>query len=479
VRRRMSASKVTSPEPKPDLGKPTRLHIVGVGGSGMSAIAEVLVRMGHQVSGSDLKPSSNLERLRGLGVDVRVGHDAGNVGSAQLVAISTAVQAGNVEVRAALESGVPVLRRAQVLAAIVDTRRTVAVAGTHGKTTTSSMLALALVAAGLRPSFLIGGEVNEIGSGAAWDTGEWLVVEADESDGTFLELSPEVAVLTSVEPDHLDHYGGMEQLLDAFDRYLAAAPGPTVVCADDPVADRLGRRHGSVSYGLAEHASYRMVGLEPAASGSQFSIEHDGVRLGDIHLPVPGRHNALNALGAAVAALLLGASFETVAGAMGRFAGVARRFQRRGEAAGIAFVDDYAHLPAEVRGALQAAAEGKWRRVVCVFQPHRYSRTAALGAQFADVFEDADLLVVTDVYGAGEEPRPGVSGKVVISAVLDAHPFRAAAYLPRRPELVAYLRQRLRPGDLCLTLGAGDLNSVPTELLSSLGGGTARAGANG
>ena len=450
-----------------DLTVPQRIHVVGAGGAGMSAIADVLARMGHTVSGSDLKPSANLERLRGLGVRVHVGHDPSLVEGVDAVAISTAVPPADPEVRAAREAGVVVLRRAEVLAAIVATRRTVAVAGTHGKTTTSSMLALVLLAAGSRPSFIVGGELNEIGTGAAWDEGEWLVVEADESDGTFLELGAEAVVVTSVEPDHIEHYGDVEALVGAFGQFLAAASGVRVVCADDPVALRLGRQHGAVTYGTAADADYRMVDLVSGRDGVHFGLEHDGRALGQLRLPVPGRHNALNAAAAATTALEIGASFDNIAAALGRYGGVARRFQFRGERAGVTFVDDYAHLPTEVRAALATARDGGWRRVVCVFQPHRYSRTQALWADFGHAFDDADLLVVTDIYPAGEAPRPGVSGKLVVNAVLDAHPFKRVAYFPRRDALVPYLRRALRPGDVCLVLSAGDLSTVLGPLLAS------------
>jgi UDP-N-acetylmuramate--alanine ligase len=455
---------VSDPSPTIDLSAPRRVHVVGVGGSGMSAIATVLAEMGHEVSGSDLKESGGLARLRALGVRVDVGHRADQLGAADLVTASTAVPATNPEVAAAHERGLPVLRRAEILAAIAATRRCLAIAGTHGKTTSSSMLALVLVAAGVRPSFIIGGEVNEIGTGAAWDRGEWFVVEADESDGTFLELGAEAVLVTNVEPDHLEHYGDFDTLVDAFDRFLAAAPGPRVVCADDEVAARLGARHGAVTYGTAERADLRMLDLHSSRSGVRFTAEHRGVVLGEITLPVPGAHNARNAAGALATALELGVAFDVARTALARYAGVARRFEFRGEVASVTFVDDYAHLPTEVAAALATAKGGEWRRVVCVFQPHRYSRTASLWRSFADAFGDADLLVVTDVYAAGEAPRPGVTGMLMARAVLDAHPWRRLAYLPRRRDLVPYLAGELRPGDLCLTLGAGDLTSVVDEV---------------
>ena len=452
-----------------DLTTPQRVHVVGVGGAGMSAIATVLAAMGHRVSGSDLRSSPGLERLRAAGVEVVVGHRAENVGDVDAITISTAVPASNPEVQAARQRGIPVLRRAEALAAICGTRRGIAVAGTHGKTTTSSMLALVLVEAGLHPSFIIGGELNEIGTGAVWDAGEWMVVEADESDGTFVELPAEVALVTSVEPDHLEHYGGYDALLEAFDRFLGAAR-VRVVCADDADAARLGAGHDAVTYGVAQDATYRMVDVTRSRAGTAFTVLHDGTSIAEVRLPVPGLHNARNACAALVAGVLVGAPVEAAVRALARYAGVARRFQFRGERAGVTFVDDYAHLPREVEVALAAAADGGWQRVVCVFQPHRYSRTASLWADFADAFTGADLLVVTDIYPAGEAPRPGVTGKLIVDAVLGAHPEQRLAYLPARSDLVPYLRRVLRPGDLCLTLGAGDLTSLPGELLSEAAG---------
>jgi UDP-N-acetylmuramate--alanine ligase len=457
-----------APAPPLDLSQPIRIHVVGVGGAGMSAIAGVLAAMGHAVSGTDLKPSGGLERLRAQGVRVEIGHAAHHVGDVDAVAISTAIPARNPEVQEALRRGIPVLRRAEILAAIAATRRPIAVAGTHGKTTTSSMLALVLVEAGLRPSFIIGGEVNEIGTGAVWDDGDWFVVEADESDGTFLELGAEVAVVTNVEPDHLEHYGGIDGLYAAFDRFLAGATGSRIVCVDDAEAALLATRHGAVTYGTSPAAHYRMVDVTGERAGTRFTLACGDEPLGTVDLPVPGLHNARNAAGALVTGLELGVPFEAAARALGRFAGVARRFQFRGETGGVTFVDDYAHLPTEVAAALQAGRQGGWRRVVCVFQPHRYSRTAALWQDFADCFEGADLLVLTDIYSAGEAPRPGVTGKLLVDTVLDAHPWKRVAYLPRRSELAPYLGRELRPGDLCLTLGAGDLTSLPDEVQALL-----------
>lgn len=449
-----------------DLSRPRAVHVVGVGGAGMSAIAEVLVAMGHRVSGSDLRPSSALGRLRSLGVEVSVGHRASNVGPVDFVTVSSAVPPENPEVAAAHGRGIPVLARAVVLSAITRLRRTASIAGTHGKTTTSALLAVTLDAAGFDPSYIVGGQISGRATGARWSGSEWLVVEADESDGTFLELDTEVALVTSVEPDHLERYGDFGGLIGAFGRFLAGGSGATIVCADDPTASRLGAEHGAVTYGFDPAASLHITGFEGGRSGSRFTLRRDGAELGAVVVPVPGRHNALNATGALGVALMAGASFDAATAAIAGFAGVARRFERRGQRAGVTFVDDYAHLPGEVAPALAAAAAGGWGRVVCVFQPHRFSRTEALWADFADAFTDADLLVVTDVYPAGESPRPGVTGRLVADAVRAAHPSARIEWLPERAGMTTFLRRELREGDLCLTLGAGDLTTLADELLA-------------
>jgi UDP-N-acetylmuramate--alanine ligase len=452
-----------------DLAIPRRIHVVGVGGSGMSAIARVLVSQGHRVSGSDLHPSATLDALRDAGVEVAVGHRPEQVAGAELVTRSTAIPDSNPEIEAARRTGIPVLSRADILAAIVATRRTVAVSGTHGKTTSSAMLALILVAAGWDPSYLVGGDIQGRASGAAWSGGPWLVVEADESDGTFLGLGAEVVVVTNVEPDHLDHYGGWPQLVDAFDRFLAGAAGARVVSADNETAARLAVRHGAVTFGTDERATYRMVDVELGGTSVAFSVALEERTLGRISLPSPGLHNARNACAAVVTALVMGAPFDAAERALASYQGVARRFQRRGEQRGVTFIDDYAHLPAEVAAAVAAARSGHWRRVLVAFQPHRYSRTAALWQDFADSFQGADTVAITDIYAAGEASRPGVSGKLIVEAVLDAHPEQHVAYLPRRVDLLSYLSRVLQPGDLCLTLGAGDLTTVPDELAAASG----------
>jgi UDP-N-acetylmuramate--alanine ligase len=450
-----------------DLGVPQRIHVVGIGGAGMSAIALVLRAMGHHVSGSDLKDSPVAERLRSHGITVAVGHAPENVAGADAVTSSPAVQPENPELAEARAEGIRVAPRSEMLAAICATRRTLAVSGTHGKTTTASMLSLILVEAGLRPSFVIGADVNEIGTNAVWDTGEWLVVEADESYGTFQAITPDVAVLTNVESDHLDFYGTFEVLRDAFANFLASARLGAVVCADDPEAAAIGRAHDATTVGSDPAATFVMEHIDLQRSSVSFTLRGPAGALGDVHIGVPGLHNARNGATAIVAALAVGAPFEAAQAALARFAGVTRRFEFRGEAAGVTFVDDYAHLPAEVRAALATARTGGWDRVVAVFQPHRFSRTASLAPQFGTAFADADVLIVTDIYSAGERPVPGVSGRLVADAVRDQDPRLPVTYVAGWEELHQAVRAELRPGDLCLTLGAGDLTTLPDELLES------------
>jgi len=452
-----------------DLSRPQTVHIVGVGGAGMSAIATVLARQGHTVSGSDLKASRDLDRLPMLGVTTAIGHDAANLPlRCDAVVHSTAVPTRNVEIEAALAQGIPVYRRAAVLAAMSRLAQSIAVAGSHGKTTTSSMLALMMRRADMHPSFLIGGEVNEIGTNAGTDDGKWFIVEADESDGTFLELTLAAAIVTNVEPDHLDHYGGFAELEASFDRFAAGVAGPVVLCADDQGALRLaGSAEHVRTYGFADGADVHIADYAGTRDGSSFTLVRDGVALGTIELPVAGRHNAQNAAGAAAMALELGASFDAIAAACANYGGVARRFQHRGERNGATFIDDYAHLPSEVRAAIGAAREGDWERVVVIFQPHRYTRTHRLWRDFAGAFDAADLLILTDIYSSGETPIPGVTGRLVLRSVLDASPALSVMYLPHRSDLVREVPKLLRDGDLILTLGAGDLTSLPDEVIGA------------
>lgn len=449
-----------------DLTTPRRIHVIGVGGAGMRAIASVLNAMGHSVSGTDLKASPGLDRLAAEGIEVTVGHEADAVAGAELVTRSTAVPDSNPEVVAANEAGVPVTSRAEILTAITKVRRTVAVAGTHGKTTTSSMLAVVLREASLSPSFIIGGEVNEIGSGAVWDEDDgWFVVEADESDGTFLELASSAAIVTSVEPDHLGHYGGEDELVASFDRFVDAIDGPVVVCADDEGAAALAEGPHVITYGTAEGADWRISDYRSSRTGASYRLTDPDGDDHEFSLATPGLHNVRNAVAATVMATELGAELEPAQRALGRFGGVARRFQVRGERDGVTYIDDYAHLPTEVEAALEAASAGAWDRVVCVFQPHRYTRTADLWQDFATSFSAADKLVVTGIYAAGEPAIPGVTAALVVDAVTGADQRADVQLIEHRDDLLVYLRATLVPGDLCLTLGAGDLTTVPDDLL--------------
>ena len=433
----------------------------------MSAIATVLSAMGHEVTGSDIKLSPTFARLRTAGLDVTLGHDAANVAGAAHLAVSSAIPPSNVEMLEAGRLGIPIWTRADVLASIATLRRTVAVAGTHGKTTTSSMLALILVAAGMRPSFLIGGDLNDIGTNAVWDEGEWLVVEADESDGTFLRLQPEVGVVTSVEPDHLEHYGSFAALRQSFREFMRAAQ-TCVVAADDPGVLELAPP-GAITFGQSPAADIRLGPITGGRGDATFSLFGGDEEIGEFTIAMPGEHNARNAAAAAVAAQAIGVRVDVIRRALARFAGVARRFEFRGERNGVVFVDDYAHLPSETRAALATAKRGGFSRVVCVFQPHRYSRIAKLAPDFAGAFADADVLFVTEIYNSGEAPRPGVTGRLIVEAVLRNEPAKHAEFVPVHSDLLARLQATLRPGDCCLILEAGDLTGLPDELLE-LGG---------
>lgn len=451
-----------------DLRHPRRIHIVGLGGAGMSAIAEVLLGTGHTVSGSDLNRSAPLERLAAAGVMAHVGHAAEQIADAEIVAISTAIPDTNPEVVAARSAGIPVLRRAEILAAITRAWRTISVAGTHGKTTTSAMLTIALQGAKLDPAFIVGGDLVDLDRGAAVGSGDLLVVEADESDGTFIELESAAVIVTNVEPDHLEYYGGFEPLQQAFVQFVDQASGPRVVCIDDPGArSLLAHRDGVTTYGMDPAADWRIIDPLPTPTGVNFDIVHGDNRF-HIALRQPGLHNARNATAALAMSVLLGGDGRLVANALSSFGGVGRRFERRGEIDGIALVDDYAHLPTEVDAALQAAVSTGPERLVAVFQPHRYSRTEQLWSSFTDSFGGADVLFVTGIYSSGEAPRPGITGSLIADDVAKAHPEADIRYVESLDDVVAALADELRAGDLCLTLGAGDLTTIPDRVIAAI-----------
>ena len=454
-----------------DLGAAPRLHLTNIGGAGMSAIATLLLEMGHEVSGHDPADDSPfLAALRDLGATIATG-EPGALPGTDAVVVSTATPADHPHVTAARDAGIPVRHRAAALAAIGRSRPTVAVAGTHGKTTTAALLATLLTGAGAEPGYVVGAKVAGLGRNAAWGGSGPLVAEADESDGSFLALGARSAIVTNVEPDHLEHWGGEPELRAAFERFVAALVGPAVLCIDDPGAAALVEHaQRPVTYGTAEGADYRIEDVVTEGTGVRFTLRHGGEAVPVTVPAAPGIHNARNATAAIALAHTLGIELRDAVDALAGFRGVARRFEVRGEAAGVVLVDSYDHLPTEVEAALAAARGGDWARVVCCFQPHRYSRTEALGRTFADCFHDADVLVVTGIYPAGEAPRPGITGKIVVDAVLDAHPWKRVAWLPSLDDVVTYLGGTLRAGDLCITLGAGDLTSVPPRVLAQLEG---------
>lgn len=443
----------------------TRVHLVGICGAGMSGIARVLVQRGAEVSGSDLSDGRVASELRGLGVLVGIGHRAEHLGAADVVVVSAAVGDDNPEVLAARAAGIRVRSRAEMLAELVGTARGVFVAGTHGKTTTTSMLVVASQAAGLDPTFVIGGSLNESGTNAHAGSDAVLVAEADESDRSFLAYAPDIAVVTNVEFDHPEQYRDEADVLGAFDAFLARrrAGGVAIVCADDPgVARLIPRAVGPiVRYGTAPEADVRlMLGGVPRVRIGERQIE---LRLG-----VPGAHNALNATAALAAVSALGLDLELATEGLRAFTGAARRFQRLGLEGGIEVIDDYAHHPTELRATLAAARTVAGGDVVLVLQPHRYSRTAALGAELGRAAAGADRVVVTDVYGAGERPVPGVTGRLVADAATAAG--ADVAYVPHLEDVVDAVVERSRPGDLVLVAGAGDVTQIGPALLERFGG---------
>jgi UDP-N-acetylmuramate--alanine ligase len=448
---------------------PRRVHLVGVGGAGMSGLARLLLAAGHRVTGSDRSESATLEALRSLGAEVWSPHDGVRLGRPDLVAASTAIRATNPELVAARILDIPVLGRAQLLALLMAGRTGIAVAGTHGKTTTTGMVVAILEAAGLDPSFAVGGDFKASGVNAAAGTGPHFVAEADESDGSFLELDPTVAVVTNVEADHLDHWGDLASVRAAFRSFVGRLPagGTAVLCADDPGALALAPAAPCrvVTYGFAATAEVRGEVLALDGRGARFTVVAGGERLGEVALVVPGRHNVANALGAIAAARSVGAPFEAAVAALAGFTGAARRFHLRAEAGGVTVVDDYAHHPTEVAASLAAARLGGWKRVVAVFQPHLYSRTRLFATEFGRALAGgADLVVVTDVYAAREDPEPGVDGALVAAAATRARADLDCVYEPDRAALAVRVAALLQPGDLVLTLGAGDITTLADEL---------------
>jgi len=473
-----------SPDPRSALPDLSSVHLVGIGGAGMSGIARVLLARGAAVSGSDAKDSRTVAALRALGARVFVGHDGAHVEGARTVVVSTAIREDNPEVAAARRRGLAVVPRAEALAALMVGRRGVAVAGTHGKTTTTSMLTVAAQRCGVDPSFAIGGDLNEAGSNAHHGTGDLFVVEADESDGSFLAYHPHAAVITNAEADHLDHYGDEAAVFRAFEDFVDTIDddGFLVACADDPGSRRLAATARSRgvdvrTYGTGDDADLRLHSLTVSGSTSRYEPVLNGRRLTPVALSVPGRHLALNSGAALLAGLGLGLPEDRLVDGLAGFTGVRRRMELKGSVGGVRVYDDYAHHPTELVAQLHAAREvaGSGRLVVA-FQPHRYSRTLAFARAFGEALALADEVVVMEVYAAGEEPVPGATGATVAAAV--PLPAERVAFEPSWSAVPGALAGRARPGDLVLTLGAGDVTLVGPEVLRLLGGdaGPERAG---
>jgi len=453
-----------------------RVHFVGIGGAGMSGIARVLLARGTRVSGSDAKDSRAVVALRALGATIHLGHAADHVDGVDTVVVSTAIRPDNPELVAARERGLRVLIRAEALAACMVGRRGIAVAGTHGKTTTTSMLTVAVQHCGVDPSFAIGGDLNEAGSNAHHGSGELFVVEADESDGSFLAYRPYAAIITNVEADHLDHYGDGDAVDRAFEEFVATVDpaGFVVVCADDPGSRRLGEHARALgvdvrTYGTADDADLRLDDLTISGTTSRYQPVLRGRRLPTVTLAVPGKHLALNSRAALLLAVGLGLPEALLTEGLAGFSGVRRRMELKGTVGGVRVYDDYAHHPTELVAQLLAAREVAGRgRLVVAFQPHRYSRTLAFAAEFGEALGLADEVVVMEVYAAGEDPVPGATGATVAAAV--PLPPDHVLFEPSWTAVPARLAERARPGDLLLTLGAGDVTAIGPEVLRLLSG---------
>ncbi len=446
----------------------SRIHFIGIGGVGMSGIALVAAARGMQVSGSDLKDSRCVSQLRDAGIEVFIGHDAANLpDDCDVVVISSAIPEKNPEYAEAKRRGYEIWHRSEMLAYLGQGKTTLACAGTHGKTTSSSMLATTIDRMGLDPSFLIGGTVDGYDTNAKAGNGDFYIVEADESDGSFVHLSPHVALITNIEPDHLDHYASIEDIHQAFAGFLDLLDddGAAVLCAEDPQLIALGERSGkrTVSYGEAgindPDVTFTILGR--VGLGSAFDVAFpDGTSARVTTAHNPGRHNVMNATGVMAVIWALGLDVTAAAEALSTFSGVRRRFDLVAEVDGVTIVDDYGHHPTEIQATIAAAKGLDYRRICVLFQPHRYSRTEALSEQFGEAFDDADLVCVMDVYAAGEAPIPGINGKTIVDAILDHSCHQQVAWMPHRRETVPYLAQKVRPGDLLITMGAGDVTAI-------------------
>jgi UDP-N-acetylmuramate--alanine ligase len=449
-----------------------QIHFVGIGGSGMSGIAEIVLNLGYRVTGSDMRRNDAVERLEQLGAKIFIGHDASNVDDSHVVVYSSAVSRENVEVRVARERQIPVIARAEMLAELMRLKYGIAVAGTHGKTTTTSLIGAVLSEGRQDPTIIVGGRVTSLGGNARMGQGEFLVAEADESDGSFLKLDPTIAVVTTIDAEHLDHYGNLELIMEAFTTFVSKVPfyGAAVLCLDEPNIQRLIPRIEKriITYGIDAAADLMARHVKLAGMSSRFEVFQRAALLGECTLQIPGRHNVLNALAAIAVGLDLEIPFVTIQKALAAFAGVQRRFQVRGVVAGVTVVDDYGHHPAEIRATLAAAKAGFDSRVIAVFQPHRFTRTKHLREEFLTAFNQADAVIVMDIYAAGEKPIAGVTAGDLADGIR-AHGHRHVVYLGAdRARIIDHLRSVVRPGDIVLTQGAGDVSLLGPEILKAL-----------
>jgi UDP-N-acetylmuramate--alanine ligase len=448
------------------------VHFIGIGGSGMCGIARIMLGLGYRVTGSDLKTSTATENLEALGATCFRGHAGEYLGDADIVVASTAIPFNNPELVEARQRGIRIMHRSEVLAWLMGRQKGIAIAGAHGKTTTTAMSALVLENNHMDPTIIIGGEMKEIGGNAKLGRGEYLIAEADESDGSFLKLEPFIEIITNIEDDHLDHYKSMENIEAAFNEFIAKVPaaGMAVVCIDDPkIEAMLASYQGPyLTYGL-EHpdADYTGLNLRMENNKQVGDVHYRGSYLGQLTLGVPGRHNFLNALAVVALGRFIGLSFDGISAALSSFKGVGRRFQLTGEVNGIKVFDDYAHHPSEIKATLSAARQLNPGRLISVFQPHRYSRTAMLADRFGEAFSEADIIIISDIYSAGEKPLPDVSAALISSAI-EKFEGRKPIYLPSKQDIVDYLLPLMQSGDMVLTMGAGDIWETGVALVNNL-----------
>jgi UDP-N-acetylmuramate--alanine ligase len=455
------------------------IHFIGIGGIGMSGIAEVMHNLGYSVQGSDIAESYVVEGLRAKGIKVLIGHDAANLGDATVIVTSTAVKRGNPEVEAALERRIPIVRRAEMLAELMRLKSTVAVAGTHGKTTTTSMIAAMLDAGGIDPTVINGGIINTYGSNARLGEGDWMVVEADESDGSFLRLDGTIAVVTNIDPEHLDHYGDFDRAKAAYIEFIENVPfyGLAILCLDHPevqaIIPRI-RDRRIMTYGFAAQADVRAENVSPFIGGNRFDVvvrSRDGAQrtIVGVELPMPGRHNVQNALAAIAVGLEMGMGDDVVQSGFAKFGGVKRRFTKVGEVDGVTVIDDYGHHPVEIKAVLAAARESAQGRVIAVCQPHRYSRLGGLMEEFASCFNDADMVYVTPVYAAGEVPVEGVNAAELVGKI-KRRGHHSASEIAGAAELATEMASVAKPGDMIVCLGAGDITKWAAGLADAIKG---------